>query len=68
MHNNYFIFTNNILQVFQRLKNLYCTVTHKTTITCINQLGNDFDQGVKNWRDTFLPSLQLDIAEVVAYM
>ena len=54
------------LKVFQRLKNLYMTVTHKTTITCINQLGNDFDQAVKNWRDIFLPSLHLNLAEVNA--
>jgi len=40
------------------------TVTHKTTITCINQLGCDFDQAVKNWKDTFLPSLHLDLAEI----
>ena len=41
------------------------TVTHKTAITCINQLGDDFDQAVKNWRDTFLPCLQIDLAEVL---
>jgi len=40
-------------------------VTHKIAITCINQLGDDFDQAVNNWRDAFLPSLQIDLAEVL---
>lgn len=52
-------------EVFQRLKSIYLTVTHKIAITCINQLGDDFDQAVNNWRDAFLPSLQIDLAEVL---
>ena len=33
------------------------TVSHKSTTKLVQMLGKDHDQLVKNWRDSFLPSL-----------
>ena len=35
------------------------TVSHKTIIGLVDKLGENFDSLVKEWRDSFIPSLML---------
>ncbi|KAL5484392.1 hypothetical protein EMCRGX_G020883 [Ephydatia muelleri] len=45
--------------VFNRLHRLGLTVSHSTVIRLLDQVGNLFDRDVKQWRDSFLPELEL---------
>ena len=47
------------MQVFNRLHRLGLTMSHSTVIRLLDQVGNLFDRDVKQWRDSFLPELEL---------
>ena len=44
-------------QVYERLQKLCITVSHKSMIHLLDDVGKDFDRVVCEWRDSFIPLL-----------
>lgn len=50
----------DVIQVYERLQKLCLSMSHKSTIRLVIQLGKNHDDQVKKWRDSFL----LDVASL----
>ncbi len=50
--------------MYERLQKIFLSVSHKTTIRMVKDLGKDYDKPVREWRDSLLPSLPTDVEAV----